>query len=116
VGLANAQGTVLSLVDVRPLLGLASAAWQWPLRAQVVDGQARVAIAVEEILGFDAFDPDHLEPLGEEVPEGLRSFGQGVLALPAGPAVLLDLPAIVEALKLRRPHRPSDDPGGEPTS
>ena len=102
LGLANAQGTVLSVIDIRPLLGLRPEAWEWPLRAQVVGGEAmRVAFALEQILGFDAYRPERLEALGADVPDGLRSFARGWVSLPPARAVLLDVPRIVEALRYR---------------
>jgi purine-binding chemotaxis protein CheW len=106
IGLGNAGGTVLSLADVRPALGLPAAPWAWPLLAQVVGGEAlRVAFAIEEVLGFEPYRPDRLEPLGDGNPAGLAAFALGELALTPGRAVLLDLPRIVEALALKRPER-----------
>jgi chemotaxis signal transduction protein len=102
LGLANAQGTVLAVVDIRPLLGLPAVPWEWPLRAQVVGGEAmRVAFAVEEILGFEPYRPERLEPLGDDAPEGLRSFSRGCVNLSSRRAVLIDVPRIVEALRYR---------------
>jgi chemotaxis signal transduction protein len=102
LGLANAHGTVLSILDVRPLLGLAAARWEWPLLAQVTGGDAlRAAFAVEEVLGFEAFRPERLEGLDEGEVEGLRRFARGVLELSPGRAVLLDMPKIIEALRHR---------------
>lgn len=102
LGLANAQGTVLSIIDVRPLLGLAATRWEWPLRAQMTGGSSmRVAFAVEEVLGFEAFRPERIEALDEGEPESLRCFARGVLELPPGRAVLVDVPRIIAALRYR---------------
>jgi chemotaxis signal transduction protein len=107
LGLANAQGMVLPVIDIGPLLGLRPAPWKWPLFAHLVGGQAmRVAFAVEEVLGFEAYRPDLLEELGEEVPDGLRSFSRGGLGLPLAHAVLIDVPRILGALKVSRPGLP----------
>jgi chemotaxis signal transduction protein len=102
LGLANAQGTATSLIDIRPLLGLAVTPWVWPLRAQVAGGDAmRVAVAVEEVLGFEPYRPERLQALAEDAPGGLRAFSRGWLDLASRRAVLLDLPRIVEALRYR---------------
>jgi purine-binding chemotaxis protein CheW len=103
LGLANAQGAVLPVVDARPLLGLPVAPWPWPLRALVAGGdELRAALAVEEVLGFEPCPSDRIEPLGDGLPGGLRAHGRGVLALPRWRAVLIDLPRIFAALRVKR--------------
>lgn len=102
LGLANTQGTVLAVVDIRPLLGLPAEAWQWPLRAQVVGGESlRVAFAVEEILGFEAYRPDQSGSADAEIPDALRGFARACLRLPQGEAVLIDVNGIIAALRQR---------------
>lgn len=103
LGLANARGTVLAVVDARPLLGLRVAPWPWPLRAVVAGGdELRVALAIEEVLGFEPCAADRIEPLGGGLPAGLRNHGRGELVLPRWRATLIDLAAIIEELRVKR--------------
>lgn len=102
VGLANDRGTVLSIVDARPLLGLPVTPWSWPLRAQVVGAEAlRLALAVEEVVAFEPYRAEEPEPAAGEEPGELGELGKSPLRTTAGPAVVLDLPAIVVALRQR---------------
>jgi len=103
LGLANAQGAVLPVIDARPLLGLPLTPWPWPLRALVAGGdELRAALAVEEVLGFEPCPNDRIEPLRDGLPEGLRAHGRGELALPRWRAVLIDLPRIIAELRVKR--------------
>lgn len=102
LGLANDQGTVLPVVDARPLLDLPRPPWPRPWRAFVTPGELRAAFAIEEILGFEPSPPERLEPTDEGLPAGLSRHARGSLALPRWRATLLDLPGIVEALRVRR--------------
>jgi purine-binding chemotaxis protein CheW len=103
LGLANAQGAVLPVVDARPLLGLPVTPWPWPLRALVAGGDdLRVALAVEEILGFEPCPDERVTALGDGLPEGLRAHGRGELTLARGRATLIDVPRIIETLRLKR--------------
>jgi chemotaxis signal transduction protein len=102
LGLANAQGSVLPVVDARPLLGLPAAPWPWPLRALVTGGDGlRAALAVEEVLGFEPCPDDRVGPLGAGLPAGLAAHGCGELALPRWRATLIDVPRIVDALRIK---------------
>lgn len=108
LGLANAQGAVLPVIDARPLLGLPVTPWPWPLRALVAtartggDEELRAALAVEEVLGFEPCPADRIEPLGDGLAEGLRARGRGELVLPRRRAVLIDLPQIIAELRVNR--------------
>lgn len=103
LGLATLQGAVIPVVDARARLDLPAPPLRWPLRAHVIcHGTLRVAVAVEEILGFEPFDPGGLEPLGDgEVPAGLRSLARGAVPLGPGRTVMIDVPGLVEALRLQ---------------
>lgn len=102
LGLANDQGTVLPVVDARPLLELPCPPWPRPLSAFVTAGELPAAFAVEEILGFEPYPPERLEPPGDGLTAGLRRYARGGLVLPRWRATLLDMNRIVEALRVRR--------------
>lgn len=117
IGVGNGQGVVLAVVDIRPLLGLPIAPWSWPLLAQIAGGEhLRVAFAVEEVLGLEELGADRLQPPGSDLPSGLRAFSQGLLAATEGPAVLLDVPRIIDRLRLRSPERDQQREGGSRSS
>jgi chemotaxis signal transduction protein len=102
LGLANDQGTVLPVVDARPLLELPCPPWPRPLRAFVTAGELPAAFAVEEILGFEPYSPERLESPDDGLAAGLRRYARGSLVLPRWRATLLDMNRIVEALRVRR--------------
>lgn len=103
LGIANAGGTVLAVTDVRPTLGLPTPPLPRPLRAVVVGGEElRAAVAIEGVLGLESCAPGLAREPDGELPEGLGRYALGVLDLPPWRPLLIDLPAIVEALRLRR--------------
>jgi purine-binding chemotaxis protein CheW len=108
LGLANAQGRALALIDVRPTLGLSSSAsWARPLRAIVVGASSlRVAFAIEEILGFEPVDPERLPVAGARATGEPSGFGLGVLDIPPWLPTLIDVAAVVEALRVGHARLP----------
>lgn len=103
LGVANAQGSVLALVDVRRALGLPEPPWPSPLRAVVVGGdRLRAAVAIEGVLGFESCFPALARAPQGALPDGLEGYARGVLDLPPWRPLLVDLPAVVESLRLRR--------------
>lgn len=101
VGVTNLRGSILPIVDIRPLLGLAGRRVGWGTRAIVVQaGTLQVAVVVEEVVGLEAFD--RLTALGDAARREWREFGMGLLERRDGLAVLLNVPKILEALRVGR--------------
>ena len=132
VGVTNVRGTVVPVVDLRPLLGLRPASVGAGASAVVlVDSDLRAALAVDRVLGLERFEsalppPDSgrfvslasgvlPSPDGSGVlpsPDGSGVLpspdGSGVLPSPDGTVTLLDGPAILATV--RRAWAPAEDP------
>jgi chemotaxis signal transduction protein len=94
VGVFNLRGTVLPLMEARPLLGHA-AATPAPGTAAVVlaAGSWRAAIAIDRVLGLDWFDDVSLSP-------GQSPFAAGTFAHGDGDTItLLDAGQLLAALR-----------------
>jgi purine-binding chemotaxis protein CheW len=97
IGVANLRGTVIPIVDVRPLLGLPVQRLGRSLRTLIVrDGAIQVALAVEGVLGLEPFE--EIMPLDDTVGAAHREFDLGLLKWGDGQATLLDAGKIVQAL------------------
>jgi chemotaxis signal transduction protein len=98
IGVMNLRGTVLPVVEARPLLGL-------PVRTRsdralvVADGERRAAIVIEGVLGLTALD---------DVQPAAGDLALAAVADEPSRATLLDARAILAAI--RRPWDPA--PGG----
>jgi chemotaxis signal transduction protein len=108
LGVANLRGHVVPIVDIAPLLGLAprpASEAPRPLRTVILEGGgAQVAIVTDEVLGLESFDEVH--PAGE-IPEGPgRAMTLGWLRRNDATATLLDVPELVETVRVRPPSRP----------
>lgn len=106
LGVMNLRGTVLTVVDARPLLGLPVRPAAERGRALVLaDGGRVAAMVIERVLGLTAFED--VQPLAEGPAHGVLAVGE-VTGEPGGPATLLDARAVLAALR-----RPWDSvPGG----
>lgn len=99
LGVANAHGKVLSVLDVRAELGLPQPPWSRPLRALVTGGDAlRAAVAIEEVLGFESYDPARSDA-DDAGSDALAGYGLGSIDLAGWRATLIDLPALVDSLR-----------------
>jgi purine-binding chemotaxis protein CheW len=106
LGVMNLRGSVLPVVEARPLLGLPVQAAPGRGRALVLaDGDRRAAILVEGVLGLAAFDD--VRPLAENADHEGLAVGE-LTAASGAPATLLDAGAVLAAL--RRPWDAA--PGG----
>jgi chemotaxis signal transduction protein len=102
VGVANVRGQVVPILDVRPLLGLSPAEIRPGTRALVVEAEPlRAGIATEGVLGLGAFD--EVIPTSDARPQRQNAFAIGLLRRNDGCAVLLDVPGILEALRIKAP-------------
>lgn len=101
VGVSNLRGTVMPIVDVRALLGLAEAGPARSVRTLVVrDGALQAAVVVDTVLG--------LEPLEEVLPvdspkaaglRGPRPLITGWIRWANETLALLDVPKILASLR-----------------
>jgi purine-binding chemotaxis protein CheW len=100
IGLMNLRGTVLPVVEARPLLGL-------PIRARgdralvLADGARRAAVVVEGVLGLVALDRVH------PASTGAGEIAVGEPASGTTPATLLDARAMLAAIRRRWDAAPS---------
>jgi purine-binding chemotaxis protein CheW len=98
VGVTNLRGLILPIVDIRPLLGLASHPVGRGVRVVVVEaGSGQVGMAVDAVLGLTSLDA--VAPFGEGARRPAGGVGVGVAKEGDGLVTLLDVAAILEALK-----------------
>jgi purine-binding chemotaxis protein CheW len=98
VGVANLRGLVLSIVDIRALLGLAPRPIGRGTRVLVVQaGRSQVGVAVDAVLGLTSFD--EVLPLGEAARGTYGEFGVGLGRHGDGVVTLLDAGKALEALQ-----------------
>ncbi len=103
LGVANLRGAVMPIVDIRPLLGLPAQRAGRSLRALVLrDGAVQAAAAVDAVVGLEPFEeivaPEPNAGSGE--PSGRQGFAGGRLRWNGGLITLLDVAAILGALRL----------------
>jgi purine-binding chemotaxis protein CheW len=110
VGVANVRGHIMPIVDIRPLLGLPRRAVALGTRLLVLEAPPlQAAVVTEAILGLAAFD--EVMPLGEARPRQQSAFAIGFVQRDEGPAIVLDVPGILEALRVGKPGpAPDADP------
>ncbi len=111
LGLANLRGTVLPLVGLRELLGLAETAGAAPSKAIVLDAGTPVALAVESVESLVGVAPDRIEvreaELGARDGELLTSAFQS--DADAEVAKVLDITGLLAAAFTQR-ERPQRQP------
>jgi chemotaxis signal transduction protein len=98
IGVANLRGRVLPIVDVRPLLGLAVRPVGRGSHVLVVDGgSGQVGLTIDAILGLESFD--RVAPPDEGTRRACGRFGVGTVKHTDGPATLLDVGGMLDALR-----------------
>jgi len=101
VGVANLRGTVMPIVDVRELLGLAESRPGRTLRTLVVrDGAVQAALVVDTVLGLEPFE--HVMPADSPAAAGMRGprpLMAGWIQWAGETLPLLDVPKILAALR-----------------
>ena len=111
LGVANLRGYIVPIVDIRHLLGLPprppSEASRTP-RTIILEGDgAQIAIATDEVLGLESFDEVLPADPAADVAEGSDAApALGLLRRGDGMVTLLDVPGLVEAVRVRPPSRP----------
>lgn len=104
VGLANLRGSVLAVVEARPLLGLPSRPVTPGSPALVIAaGDQQAAIAIDRVIGLDWFDAPL--PLDANDRRPGAAFATGLVPHAGDYATLLDTGRLLEAL--RAPWTPS---------
>jgi purine-binding chemotaxis protein CheW len=97
LGLANLRGTVMPIVDIRPLVGAPPVRPARAVRSLVIhDGDLQAAVVVDGVLGLEPFE-QVLPADGAHAP--WREFALGQLQWRGGAAVLLDGPRLLAALR-----------------
>lgn len=104
VGVTNVRGTVVPVVDLRPLIGLdEGSVGAGALAVVLEDGDLRAALAVDRVLGLERFE--HALPPPDA--SCFVSLACGVLPSADGTVTLLDGPAILATV--RRAWMPVED-------
>lgn len=99
VGVANLRGSIVPVLDIRALLGLLGDQIGRGSTALVIsEGGVQVALAIEGILGLESFD--EVVPFGETGRQEFGEFGIGLLRRGEGLVTLLDVPKLLEALRI----------------
>lgn len=101
LGVVNRRGTILPIVDLRPLLGYTSRPLGRGARALVVQAEAvSVGLLIDEVRGLEGFDA--IMPLVGAAHDSHARFGLGLLERRAGepPVLLLDIPRVLNALRV----------------
>jgi purine-binding chemotaxis protein CheW len=99
LGLFSARGQVRALIDLGSLIGLASDEPS-PLETAAlfeINGSV-VALAVDRMVGFPAYNPENARSLRRSSDAVLEPFSKGVISIEDGEAVMLDLERIIEHL------------------
>jgi purine-binding chemotaxis protein CheW len=99
VGVANLRGSVLPIVEVRPLLGLAPQPIGEGSPAVVLaDGPLTAAVAIDQVIGLDWYDEARPLPAADARP--CAAFAAGELERrDEPPATLLDASILLAALR-----------------
>lgn len=108
LGITNLRGDILPLLDLSSILGGRRASQSFTrqerLLALVVEAtEMRVALAIDEIMTFEpvALD-DERHPLNESMQARFGALASGALQHPLGQIVLLDIPQLVDTLRIHR--------------
>ncbi len=100
-GIASLRGEIIAILDIAPVLRLPPARMGPLGKALVLEPvTSQVATAVDEVLGletFDEFRPHHDDP----VSTGRATFEGGWVEREGRAVSVLDVPEIVEALRIR---------------
>jgi purine-binding chemotaxis protein CheW len=99
LGLTNLRGYILPILDVRPLLGLRAHPVTRGSRLLVLDGGAgQVGVTIDGVQGLESFD--QIAPLGDAARRRYGDVGLGLVERDGRPAILLDVPKVLEALQV----------------
>ena len=98
-GVANLRGEVLALLDIAPALGLPACRVGPSSKALVLEpASSQVAIVVDDVVGLETFDEFRSE---DDPVSTTHAFGVGWLGREGRLVTLLDVPEVVETLRIR---------------
>ena len=98
-GVANLRGEVLALLDIAPVLGLPSCGVGPMSKALVLEpASSQVAIVVDDVVGLETFDEFRSQ---DDAASTTHAFGVGWLGREGRLVTLLDVPEVVETLRIR---------------
>ncbi len=98
-GVANLRGEVLALLDIAAVLGLPACRVGPSSKALVLEpASSQVAIVVDDVVGLETFDEFRSH---DDAASTTHAFGVGWLEREGRLVTLLDVPQIVETLRIR---------------
>ncbi|PYO52032.1 MAG: hypothetical protein DMD83_26445 [Candidatus Rokuibacteriota bacterium] len=98
-GVANLRGEVITLLDIAPVLGLPSCGVGPMSKALVLEpASSQVAIVVDDVVGLETFDEFRSH---DDAASTTHAFGVGWLEREGRLLTLLDVPQIVETLRIQ---------------
>jgi len=104
LGVANLRGSVVPVVDLGQVLGLPARPVDASLRTIVLEhGGVQIAVPADEVLGLESFES--ILPRDESVPRPHGELTLGLLRRSDGTATLLDVPRLVDAVRVGGPDR-----------
>jgi purine-binding chemotaxis protein CheW len=99
-GILSQRGTILPLVELRPLLGLEVAEITRSTRLVIVaHNDVDMALLVEAVLDLAALPADTLEPLPAALDPARARFLRGIAQHEQQPVALLDLEELIAGLR-----------------
>jgi purine-binding chemotaxis protein CheW len=99
-GILSQRGTILPVVELRPLLGLAIAPLTRAARLVIVAHQdIEMALLVEAVLDLAGLPADTLEPLPAALDPARARFLRGIARHEQQPVALLDLDELIAGLR-----------------
>jgi chemotaxis signal transduction protein len=97
LGVANLRGSIMPVVDVRPLLGMAPAVAGHEVRALVIERDAvKIGLLIDEVLGLEPLDGP--SPAHDGDIAGAGGVIAGRLQWDGGDVALLDVRALLAAM------------------
>jgi chemotaxis signal transduction protein len=99
LGVANLRGNVVPVIDLGQVLGLPASAADASLRTIVLEhGGIQIAVPADEVLGLESFES--ALPRDESAPGPYGELTLGLLRRSDGMATLLDVPRLVDAIRV----------------
>ncbi|HEU5098298.1 MAG TPA: chemotaxis protein CheW [Roseiflexaceae bacterium] len=99
-GILSQRGTILPVVELRPLLGLETVAPTRAARLVIVAHQEiEMALSVEAVLDLAELPADTLEPLPATLDPARARFLHGIARYEQQPVALLDLDELIAGLR-----------------
>lgn len=97
LGVTNLRGTILPVVEVQAVLGLASRPVDGATRAIVLaDGERFAGVVIDGVLGLEWYDEPL--PLPEDLPSPITPFAAGLIAAGEGQVPILDVARLLAAV------------------